>query len=86
MSTAINYATLLKKAKGAKKAAPAPQAPVSPNAPTGASPPVIGFVRRPINPSSIVDQYKTSPDGLDRAFYVPNFISPEEEQYALSMV
>lgn len=89
MSTAIDYKAMLRQAKGAKKATSTTSDKVPFSASDkGQSPsgPDKGFLKRPVNRDSLVNQYQVSPEGLNRAFYVPEFISQVEEAFMLSKV
>ena len=86
MSTAIDYSALLKRAKAAKKTASAPKPSSTSSATTASSSATKGFEKKPSNDVSIVDMFKISPEGLDRAFYIPDFVTKEEEQFSLNQV
>lgn len=61
-------------------------APSTSNGTASAPSPAKCFPKRPLNPKSLVDDYLVSPEGKERAFYVPDFISSEEEQFLISKV
>lgn len=89
MSTAIDYKAMLRQAKVARKATSNPVENMPISASDNGQPPSRpdkGFLKRPVNRVSLVNQYQVSPEGLDRAFYVPDFISSEEEAFMLSKV
>jgi alkylated DNA repair protein alkB family protein 6 len=85
MSTAIDYASLLRRAKAAKK--PTQNEPI-PASTTVQSKSVVekSFLRRPDNHNYLVSSHLVPPEGLERAFYVADFLSEEEESLMLSKI
>lgn len=89
MSTALDYSAMLRRAKAAKKSTAAAKTTgdvSSSDNPQVDSKPPSGFQKRNANPNSLVDSYLVSPEGLERAFYVPDFVTSQEESFCLSMV
>lgn len=84
MSTAINYSALLKRAKQARKTKSEDATSLA-GSPWASSAPQL-FTQRPDNEKSLVEKYQISPEGLDRAFYVPNFVTEEEQKLVIDKV
>lgn len=85
MSTAIDFGALMRRAK-AKKSSASNRASTHEQGSLASSESDCKLVRRPENADSLEREYKVSPEGLERAFYVPNFVSAEEESYLLEKV
>lgn len=75
----------MRRAKASKSQSPS-STPTGPSKTAAASLAQAKLQLRPLNPKSLEEAYKVSPEGLERAFYVPDFVTPEEEAYILDMV
>lgn len=85
MSTAIDFSALMKRAK-AKKSSGSNRVSTREQGVLKASEPDCKLARRPENAETLEKEYKVSPEGLERAFYVPNFVTSQEESYLLEKV
>ena len=85
MSTAIDFGALLRRAKATKKSStlivPSTVAVDSHHRETPER-----IHNRFLNTESLEESYKVSPEGMERAFYVPEFVTIEEESDLLAMV
>lgn len=85
MSTAIDFAAMMKRVKASKVDAAKNQS-TTHSVPSGDPLPSASSARHLISPNSLENHFGFSPEGLKRVFYIPEFITSDEEAFYLSKV